>query len=93
MRDWPRITTGLKTSLCSFLAVQNSSIGDLVTHSLTQSVTEGTSTLTYKERPYRPVTFETFYQSDEETGPDQKKYKDKEKYKDKDNDKDKDKNI
>ena len=29
--------------------------------------------LTYKEWPKRPVTFETFDQSDEETWPDQKK--------------------
>ena len=51
----------------TFLAVQNSSIGDLVTHSLTHSLTEGTFTFDIKERPQRPVTFETFHQSDEET--------------------------
>ena len=50
----------------SFLAVQNSSIGDLVTHSLTESLTV-LLLLRYKERPQRPVTFETFDQSDEET--------------------------
>ena len=58
----------LKRIFCTgqlFLAVQNSSIGDLVTqvsHSLTVLLL-----LTYKERPMRPVTFETFDQSDEET--------------------------
>ena len=35
------------------------------------------------------MTFETFDQSDEETGPDQKTDNDKDKYKDKDNDKNK----
>ena len=51
-----------------FLAVQNSSIGDLVTHSLTHSVTESrTFTFDIKERPERLVTFQTFYQRDEET--------------------------
>ena len=48
------------------LAVQNSSIGDLVTHSLTHSLTV-LLLLTYSERPQRLVTFETFDQSDEET--------------------------
>jgi len=59
-----------------FLAVQNSSIGDLVTHSLTHSVSQSLRVLLllwYKERPQRPVTFETSDQSDEETWPDQKK--------------------
>ena len=43
-----------------FLAVLNSSIiGDLVTD------------LTGKEQAWRPVTFETFDQSDEEISPDQ----------------------
>ena len=36
--------------------------------SLTHS---GLYNLTFKERPKRPVTFQTFYQSDEETCPDQ----------------------
>ena len=54
------------TSIDLFLAVQNSSIGDLVTHSLTESLTV-LLLLRYKERPQRPVTFETFDQSDEET--------------------------
>ena len=46
-----------------FLAVQNSSIGDLlVTHSVTVLLL-----LTYKERPQRLVTFETFDQIDEES--------------------------
>ena len=35
------------------------------------------------------MTFETFDQCDEGTGPDQQKYNDKDKYKDKDNDNDK----
>ena len=43
---------------------------------------------TFKEQPYRLVTFETFDQSDEETWPDQQKYNDK--YKDNDRDSDKD---
>ena len=42
------------------------STGDLVTHSLTESVTV-LLLLTFKERPLRPVTFETFDHSDEET--------------------------
>ena len=37
----------------------------------------------------RLLTFETFDQSDEETGPDQKNGNDKDKYRKKDNDKDK----
>ena len=45
-----------------FLAVHNSLIGDLATHSLSVLLI-----LTYKERPKRPLTFETFDQSDEET--------------------------
>ena len=44
---------------------------------------------TFKERSQRLVTFETFDQMDEETGPDQKKDNDKDKYKEKDNDKNK----
>ena len=56
-------------SYTSFLAVQNSSIGDLVTHSLTQWLRH-LLFFDIKERPYRPVTFETFDHSDEETGPD-----------------------
>ena len=43
---------------------------------------------TFKERPRRLVTFETFDQSDEGTWPDPKKYNDKDKYKDKDKDND-----
>ena len=46
-----------------FLAVQNSSIGDLVTDSLTK----GTYTFDIQRATLRPVTFETFDQSDEET--------------------------
>ena len=69
----------LKTGKC-FLAVQNSSIGDLVTHWVTDWLTV-LLLLRYKERPERPVTFETFDQSDEETWPDQQKNN----YKDKDN--------
>ena len=76
--------------LNQFLAVQNSSIGDLVTHWLTDSLTV-LYWLRYKERPQRPVTFETFDQSDEETWPDQQKDNDKDKYKDKYKDKDNDK--
>ena len=50
-----------------FLAVQNSSIGDLsLTHSVTVTVL---LLLTYKERPQKLVTFETLDQSDEETRP------------------------
>ena len=37
-----------------------------------------------KKRPQRPVTFETFDQSDEETWPDQQKDNNDDKYKDKD---------
>ena len=55
-----------------FLAVQNSSIGDLVTQSLTHWLTV-LYWLTYKERPKRLMTFETFDWSDEETWTDQKK--------------------
>ena len=44
---------------------------------------------TFKERPQSLVTFETFYQSDEGTWPDQQK--DNYKYKDNDSDKDNDK--
>ena len=46
---------------------------------------------TLKEQPKRPVTIETFDQSDEETWPDQQKDNNKYKDNDKDNDKDKDK--
>ena len=81
--------------LCNFfLAVQNSSIGDLVTHWLTDSLTRWLRVLywlTYKERPKRLVTFETFDWSDEETCTDQKKDNDRDKDKDKDNDRDNDK--
>ena len=48
-----------------FLAVQNSSIGDLVTHSSLRTL--------LIEWPWRLVTFETFVQSDEKTWHDQKK--------------------
>ena len=44
-----------------FLAVQNSSIGDLVTDSLTDSVT---FTFDITEQSWRIVTFETFVQRD-----------------------------
>ena len=50
-----------------FLAVQNSSIGDLVTDSLTESLSEPLLFFDIKEPPQRPVTFETFDHSDEET--------------------------
>ena len=43
--------------------------------------------MTFKKRPYRLVTFETFDQSDEETRPDSKKDNDKDKYRDNDKDK------
>ena len=49
-----------------FLAVQNSSIGDLVAHSLTQSLTHSLRVLLLLTLQ-RLVTFETFDQSDEET--------------------------
>ena len=42
-----------------FLAVQNSSLGDLVTHSLTHSLTV-LLLLRHKEQSQRLVTFETF---------------------------------
>ena len=53
-------------SFCyGFLSVQNSSIGDLVTQSVSQSL-RVLLLLTNKERPLkRHVTFETFDQSDE----------------------------
>ena len=47
--------------LLLFLAVQNSSIGDLVTHSVTESLL----LLPYKEKSQRLVTIETFDQSDD----------------------------
>ena len=40
---------GEKASFMVFLAVHNSSIGDLVTHSLTQSLTQGTFTFDITE--------------------------------------------
>ena len=46
-----------------FLAVHNSSIGDLVTDWLSEPLL----ILEHKELPLRPVTFEIFDQSDEET--------------------------
>ena len=51
----------------SFLAVHNSSICDLVTHSVTELVSEPLLILEHKERPLIPVTFEILDQSDEET--------------------------
>ena len=73
-----------------FLAVQNSSIGDLVCPLVRPlGTTNNQSLQNSTEWPERLVTFETFDQSDEETWPDQKKDNDKDKYKDKDNDKDK----
>ena len=58
----------------AFLAVQNSSIGDLVTHWLSHSLTHSLShwllLLPYKEQSLRLATIETFDQSDEETWPD-----------------------
>ena len=59
--------TGWVFPVSEFLAVHNSSIGDLVTHWLTDSLL----LLTYKEQPKRLVTFEKFDQSDEETWPEQ----------------------
>ena len=57
-----------KLCLMSFLAVQNSSIGDLVTQSVSQLVTDwGLYWLTCREWPQRLLTLETSYQSDEET--------------------------
>ena len=50
-----------------FLAVQNSSIGDLVTDSLTHSLTQSLLLLPYKEQSLRLATIETFDQNDEET--------------------------
>ena len=41
---------GRGLTLSHFLAVQNSSIGDLVTDSLTQSLTESLLLLPYKEQ-------------------------------------------
>ena len=75
-----------------FLAVHNSSKGDLVTHWVTDSVTDSlTFTFDITEWPKRLATFETFVQIHEKTWHDQKIDKDKDKDKDKDNDKDKDK--
>ena len=54
-----------------FLAVQNSSIGDIVTDSLTHSLT-GLLLLILQSDPRELVTFETFVQSDEKTLHDQK---------------------
>ena len=71
-----------------FSCPADSSIGDLVTHSLSEWVSDLFKNTT-NERPQRLVSFETFDQSDEETWPDPKKDNDKDKYKDKDNDKDK----
>ena len=67
----------------------DSSIGDLVTNSLTkyQTLLKNT-TLQHSEKL---VTLETCDKSDEETGPDQQKHNYK--YKDNDNDKDNDKYI
>ena len=70
-----------------FLAVQNSSIGDLVTDSLTHWVRDLLKNTT-TGWPKRLVTLETFDQGDEETWPHQKKDNDKDKDKYKDNDKD-----
>ena len=74
--------------LLLFSCPADSSIGDLVTHSLTHSLSDLFKN-TPTEWPQRLVTFETFDQSDEGTWPDQKKDNDKDNYKDKDNDKDK----
>ena len=71
-----------------FSCPADSSIGDLVTHSLSEWVSDLFKNTT-NERPQRLVSFETFDQSDEKTWPDPKKDNDKDKYKDKDNDKDK----
>ena len=58
----------------NFLAVQNTSIGDLVPWSLGWSVTTNNQSLhNTTEWPQRLVTFETFDQNDEETWPDQKR--------------------
>ena len=70
--------------MCMFFSCPaDSSIGDLVTDSLSEPPFENTT----PEWPQRLVTLETFDQGDEGTWPDQKK--DNDKYKDKDNDKDK----
>ena len=79
-----------------FLAVQNSSIGDLVCPLLGPSDTTNNQSLhNTTERSLRLVTFKTFDQGDEGTWLDQKYDNDKDKYKDKDkdNDNDKDKYI
>ena len=58
----------ISVAFFSFLAVQNSSIGDLVTDSLTDSLSHSrTFTFDIKEQPERLVTFQTFHQRDEET--------------------------
>ena len=72
-----------------FLAVPDSSIGDLVTHSLTDYYTLLKNTTT--QHSERLVNLETCDESDEETWPDQQKDNDKDK--DNDSDKDNDKYI
>ena len=62
-------TFRLTKIIFDFLAVQNSSIGDLVTHWLTHSLSFD---FNITEWPLRLVTSETFDQSDGETWPDQK---------------------
>ena len=71
-----------------FSCPADSSIGDIVTHSLTHWVSDLFKNTT-AEWPQRLVTFETFDQSDGRTRPDQQKDDVIDKYKDKDNDKDK----
>ena len=77
-----------------FLAVQNSSWGDLVRLSVPWLVgwsgtTNNQSLHNTTEGPQRLVTFETFDQSDDGTWSDQQKDNDKDKAKEKDNEKDK----
>ena len=83
--------------MCWFFSCPaDSSIGDLVTHSLTHSLRDLLKNTT-TELPQRLVTFETFNQSDEGIWTDQQKDDDKDKDNDKDkhneNDKDNDKYI
>ena len=59
-------TESVSTCLFGFLAIQNSSIGDLVNHSLSHSVTV-LLLLTNKEQPQRLATFETSDQRDDLT--------------------------
>jgi len=66
------ITLILLPKISLFSCPADSSIGDLVTHWLTEWVRDLFKNTT-TEWPQRRVTFETFDQSDEETWPEQKK--------------------